>query len=72
MKRCFSREEGESKAKLLKRKVNAFRETVLSTKNISPELAELTKTLFDTSDNDVNGVYQNGMAWEHRGCIITL
>ncbi len=66
VKRVFFSGEGESKAKLLKEKVIAFRETVLSTKNISPELAELTKTLFDTSDNDVNGVYQNGMAWEHR------
>lgn len=66
VKRVFFSEEGESKAKILKEKVNVFRETVLSTKNISPELIELTKTLFDTGENDVNGVYPQGLAWEHR------
>lgn len=66
VKRVFFSEEGESKAKILKEKVSDFRETVLSAKNISPELSELTKTLFDTGDNDVNGVYPNGLSWEYR------
>lgn len=66
VKRVFFSEEGESKAKILKEKVNAFRESVLSTKNISPELAELTKTLFDTGENDINGIYPQGLAWEQR------
>jgi hypothetical protein len=66
VKRVFFSKEEESKAKILKEKVNAFRETVLSTKNISPELAELAKTLFDTGENDVNGVYQSGISWEQR------
>lgn len=66
VKQVFFSEEGISKAKTLKEKVEAFRETILSDKNISPELAELTKTLFDTSDNDVSGVYPEGLAWEQR------
>ena len=66
VKRVFFSEEGESKAKVLKEKINSFRETVLASKSTSPELSELTKTLFDTGDNDINGVYPQGLTWEQR------
>ncbi len=61
----FTSEEGAGKIKLLKEKIKTFRETVLSDKNISPELAELTKELFDLSDNDE---YENNIPgeWERR------
>jgi hypothetical protein len=62
----FLSEEGTPKLKLLKGKINTFRETVLASQNISAELAELTKILFDTSDNDVNGIYHPGIPWERR------
>jgi len=61
----FSSEEGVLKIKLLKEKINTFRETVLSAKNISPELAELTKQLFDTKDTDEYGNVTPG-EWERR------
>ncbi len=64
-KQIFSIEEGWVRADLLKKKINAFRETVLADKNISPELAELTKQLFDTSDTDQDGNVTPG-EWERR------
>ena len=64
--RVFFSEEGASKAKILKEKVSAFREIVLASKNVSPELTELTKMLFDTGENDINGVYPQGLTWEQR------
>lgn len=66
VRKAFFSEDGESKAKILKEKICAFRETVLASKNVSPELTELTKTLFDTGENDINGVYPEGLAWEQR------
>lgn len=66
VRKVFFSEDGESKAKILKDKVEAFRNIVLSDKDTSSELAELTKTLFDTSDNDINGVYPQGLTWEQR------
>jgi hypothetical protein len=55
-----------SRAQALKEKINAFRESVLTSKNITPELAELVNDLFYTGDTDPTGVYDPGIAWEHR------
>jgi len=66
VRKTFFSEEGEGKAKILKEKVSTFREIVLASKNISPELIELTKTLFDTGENDINSVYPEGLSWEQR------
>jgi hypothetical protein len=62
----FFSQEGNPRVKILKEKISAFRQTVLSSKNISPELSELTNFLFNTSDNDLSGVYPDGMPWESR------
>jgi hypothetical protein len=62
----FLSEEGTIRAKALKQKINTFKENVLASKNITPELTELVNTLFYTGDNDVNGIYPPGMAWEQR------
>jgi hypothetical protein len=65
VKTTFSSEEGAQKVLLLKEKINAFRETILSAKTTSPELAELTKLLFDTGDSDENGINIPG-EWQRR------
>ncbi len=62
----FLNEGGVPRVKILKEKIDKFRETVLASKNTSPELTELVNTLFDTSDNDINGIYPPGIAWEKR------
>lgn len=62
----FLIKEGVPRVKILKEKIDRFRETILASKNVSPELTELTNTLFYTGDNDVNGVYEPGIAWEQR------
>lgn len=65
VKNVFTSEKGNLQIKLLKEKITAFRETVLSDKNISPELAELTKTLFNLNDTDEFGNNIPG-EWERR------
>jgi hypothetical protein len=66
VQKVFFSKEGEPRARVLKEKINAFRETVLSTKSINTELAELAKFLFNTSDEDLSGIYPNGLPWESR------
>ncbi len=66
VRRTFSLEDGLVRAKTLKEKINAFRTVILSKQEINPELAELTKSLFDTNDEDINGIYAPGIAWEQR------
>jgi hypothetical protein len=65
VRNIFASDEGASQIKTLKEKITIFRETVLADKNISPELAELTKTLFDLSDADEYGNDIPG-EWERR------
>ncbi|HWY10646.1 MAG TPA: hypothetical protein VN026_04930 [Bacteroidia bacterium] len=62
----FFSKEGNPRVNVLKEKISIFRKTVLSSKSISPELGELTKFLFNTSDEDLSGAYPNGMPWESR------
>lgn len=62
----FLSEEGTKRTKILKEKINMFREQVLASKNVTPELAELANNLFYTGDTDVTGIYPPGMAWEQR------
>lgn len=62
----FLSEEGVARTKALKQKITTFKESVLASKNISPELSELVNTLFDTGDTDVRGIYPPGIAWEQR------
>ncbi len=62
----FLSDEAAGRVKLLKNKIAAFKEQVLASKNISPELAELVNTLFDTGETDVRGIYPPGIAWEQR------
>jgi hypothetical protein len=62
----FLSEEGTARTKALKQKIESFKENILASKNITPELAELVNTLFYTGDNDVTGIYPPGMAWEKR------
>lgn len=64
--RIFLSKEGVERAKFLKQKIEKFRESVLASKNTTPELAELVNALFNTSDTDVTGIYPPGMAWEKR------
>ncbi len=62
----FLSDEAVSRTKLLKQKITTFKEQVLASKNISPELTELVNILFDTGDTDARGVYQPGIPWEQR------
>lgn len=62
----FLSEHGVERTKLLKEKLNAFKKSVLASKNISPELTELVNDLFNTEDTDITGIYPPGMAWEQR------
>lgn len=66
VKRILIRDDARARTQVLKEKVNAFRESVLADKNISPELVELVKSLFNTSDEDLNGIYPPGMDWIDR------
>lgn len=62
----FLSEEASARTQMLKQKIATFKEEVLASKNITPELTELVNTLFDTGDTDVRGVYPPGIAWEKR------
>jgi hypothetical protein len=62
----FFSKESAPRVKILKEKIDRFRETVLSSKSVNPELGELTKFLFNTSDEDPSGVYPEGLPWESR------
>lgn len=62
----FLSEEGLIRTKALKEKINTFKESVLASKNITPELTELVNSLFHTGDTDVTGIYPPGIAWEQR------
>lgn len=58
--------DGEkSKVEILKTKINAFRETLLASKKITPELFELTNSLFDVNSAKIT---QNGdqISWEEQ------
>lgn len=66
VKRILIRDEARNRAKVLKEKINAFREVILASKNVSPELADLVKSLFNTSDEDLNGIYPQGVDWIDR------
>ncbi|MHC1704285.1 MAG: hypothetical protein AB9846_10290 [Tenuifilaceae bacterium] len=52
----FSTKIGESQSKvdILKGKINEYRETVLATEKVCPELKELSNSLFDTSDREIH------------------
>ena len=63
---AFLTDENIPRVQILKEKINKFRETVLASKNISPELTELANTLFYTGDNDITHVYDQGIVWEQR------
>lgn len=62
----FLTEEGTVRTAHLKNKINRFKESVLASKNITPELKELANGLFDTGNIDFTGIYPPGMAWEQR------
>ena len=53
VKRILIRDEARARAEALKEKINTFREAILASKKVSPELAELVKSLFNTSDYDL-------------------
>ncbi len=62
----FLSEEGVARAKALKQKIETFKESVLASKSVAPELTELVTALFYTGDTDVTGIYSPGIAWEQR------
>ena len=47
----------------LKSKINSYRESVLASEKISPELSELSSTIFDVSDKDTE---DGKITWEQR------
>ena len=61
----FIADDGKSKVEILKIKINAFRETLLASKKITPELFELTNSLFDVNSAKTT---QNGdqISWEEQ------
>ena len=66
VKRILIRDEARERTQVLKEKINAFRETILASKNVSPELVELVQSLFNTGDEDLNGIYPPGVDWIDR------
>jgi hypothetical protein len=64
--RVFLSEEGMVRINHLKQKINTFKQSVLASKNITPELTELVNNLLYTEDNDVTGIYPPGITWEQR------
>ncbi len=56
-------DDSNNKMEELKSKINSYRESVLASEKISPELSELSSTIFDVSDKDTE---DGKMTWEQR------